>query len=225
MDVNRQRSSNLGLCYLLIGLGAFFILGTIAAAIHFRDSMTEKVKEPLSTEGITFSNEINIVDMEIQFKEQQIRTERTMSETDESLRQAREKLNKKTGGKNTANTNFPTSGQSRADKIRKLEDERAQLIAKKEELTKKLQEKNAPRRTTWRDWFENYDVELFLVAVFPLGIFTIFIGRMTFISRLPERNPFAMTDFERRCLLFVAFAMIFSMLIFALFFWFLRITS
>ncbi len=222
MNVNQQRNSNIVLCYSLIFLGFLCILGTTVLTVYLKDGIIERVREPQSLENISKPIEINSIERQIESKERQIEIAKSMSDHDKILREAREKLNIKSGNKNSSDTNSSNFEQDKAAKVKLLEDEKAQLIIKRDDLAGKMRAVNA-RSRTWSEWFDDYNIELLVSAVLPLGIFGFYLMRLTLFGRLPKRNPFALTDFEKRSILFLPSAIVFSAFGFFHFVWILTI--
>ena len=79
------------------------------------------------------------------------------------------------------------------------------------------------RTRSWGEWAEDNGMELFIGGVLPLGLFSLFLMPFVFGGKLPARNPLALTDFERKCVLFLPFAIVFSAFGFFLFVWILSL--
>jgi hypothetical protein len=224
MNVNQQRNSNPILCYSLIFLGALCIIFTVVAAIFLKDGIVERASKPKPLTNMVLAMQVDSIERQIQSKDRQIEFEKSMPDTEKKLREAEEKLNAVSGKKNASNSNSSNFEQKKARNIKKLEDEKAQLIAEKDELTGKMRA-NRERKRTWRELYVDYNVSLLISAVLPLGVFSLIFTRLIFSSKMPERNPLSLTDFEKRCVLFLPFALIISAFGFFLFVWILAVTS
>jgi hypothetical protein len=218
MNPHPQRNSNLFVCYPLIALGILCLLGTIFAAVYLKSGIIERVRETPSVEGIGDAAQLDSIERQIQSKDREIEFAGKMPDLDKDLEEARKKLGLKPKA-NSANSNFE---QDKANKIKKLEEEKQQLIVKKNELAGKLRARQI-RPPSWGEWAEDNGIEVLLGGVLPLGLFSLFLARFTFGGKLPARNPLALTDFERRCVLFLPFALVFSAFGFFLFVWILSL--
>jgi hypothetical protein len=222
--MNQQRNSSRGLCYFLVFTGISCLLGTLMLTVAFRDTLKEKLQKPSLADDMSLAFEIDGIEQEIQIKDQEIKLVKLRLDAEQSLQEAREKLNELKGGKNTAISAASTSERTQAEKTKQLEQEKAQLLAKKEALVKSIEEKKTAERT-WREWFDDYNIRLLLAGIVPLGLFGFFLMRLTFFGALPRKNPFSLTDFERRCVLFLPFAIVVSAFGFACFVWTLTIRA
>ncbi len=218
MNPNPQRNSNLTLCYTLIALGVLCFAGTIFGALYLKSGIIERVRETPQIEGIGDAAQIGSIERQIESKDREIELARQMPDMDKSLQEARKKLGLKPDA-NSANSNFE---QDKANKIRKIEEEKRQLTVKRDELAGKNRARQM-RTRSWSEWADDNGMELFLGGVLPLGLFGLSLARFTFGGKLPARNPLAMTDFERRCVLFLPFAIVFSAFGFFLFVWILTL--
>jgi hypothetical protein len=221
--MNQQRNSNRGLCYFLVFAGIACLLGTLMLTIAFRDTLKVKVQKPSAAEDMSLAFEIDGIEQEIQIKDQEIKLVKLRLDTEQSLQEAREKLNELKGGKNTAISAASTGERTQAEKTKQLEQEKAQLLAKKEALVKKIEEKKTAERT-WSEWVEDYNISL-LLKVLPLGMLGYYLIRLIFLRKLPKRNPFSLTEFERRCVLFLTGAFVISAFGFGVFIWTLTNTA
>lgn len=219
MNPNPPRKSNPFVCYTLVILGALCILGTIFGAIFLKNGIIERVRETPQIEGIGDVAQIDSVERQIQSKDREIELAKKMPDMDESLKEARKKLGLKPDT-NSADPNFEP--ENKADKIKKIEEEKRQLIVKKDELAGKFRARQL-RTQSWGEWTEANGIELLLGGVLPLGLFSLFLLPYVFGGKLPARNPLALTDFERRCVLFLPFALVFSAFGFFLFVWILAL--
>jgi hypothetical protein len=218
MNPNPQRNSNPAVCFTLIALGVLCFLVTIFAAVYLKNGIIERVRETPSIEGIGDVAQIGSIERQIQSKDRDIELAGKMPDMDKSLQEARKKL----GLKPAANSADSTFEQDKADKIKKLEEEKKQLIVKKDELAGKNRARQM-RTRSWGEWAEDNGIELFLGGVLPLGLFSLFLMPFVFGGKLPARNPLSLTDFERRCVLFLPFALVFSAFGFFLFVWILSL--
>lgn len=218
MNPNPQRNSNLLVCYTLIALSILCFLFTILAAVYLKNGIIERVRETPSVEGIGDAAKIGSIERQIQSKDRDIEFAGKMPDMDKDLEEARKKL----GLKPKANLANSTFEQDKASKIKKLEEEKQQLIVKKDELAGKMRARQM-RPQSWGEWAEDNGIEVFLGGVLPLGLFSLFLARFTFGGKLPARNPLALTDFERKCVLFLPFALVFSAFGFFLFVWILSL--
>lgn len=219
MNPAPQRNSYLILCYALIFLGLFCILGTIAAALYLKNGIIEKVSEPINVEGLGSAIQIDSINRQIEWKERDIETAKKLPDPDEERAKWEEHERKiRKLNKNVPVGNFWKGFVRDDEKIKKLEEEKQALIVKRDELAGKSRAREMKPRSL-RDWFVDYDLKLFLGAVLPLGLFSLFLAPFPFGGKLPRRNPLSLTDFERRCVLFLAFAIVFSAFGFFLFLW------
>jgi hypothetical protein len=104
-----------------------------------------------------------------------------------------------------------------------LEDEKAKLIAERDDLQGKMRAKEM-KPLSWEDWLYVYNIELLALAVIPLGIFSVFLLRAVTRFGLSKNNPLSLTDSERRCVLFLPFSIVFSAFGFFVFVWILSIS-
>jgi hypothetical protein len=218
MNPKPPRNSNLIVCYTLIALGVLCIFATVLAAIFLKDGIIERVRETPSIEGIGDTSQLSAIDRQIQSKDRDIELANKMPDMDKGLEEARKKLGLKPDT-NAADSNFE---QEKADKIKKIEEEKKQLIVKRDELAGKIRARQR-RSRSWGEWAEDNGMEVFLGGVLPLGIFSFYLMRLTFWGRLPKKNPFSLTGFEKRCVIFWPFAMVFSAFGFFLFVWILTL--
>jgi hypothetical protein len=232
MDVNPKRRSNPAICFLPLALGACCLFATFMTAFLVKDKMAERMRERRETanfssnfdlDSMSPDYELESITQRIKFKDSEIYMAESAIEREKIFREAEETLNKKSNKKkiNSAPANFaPETGA----KIQKLKDERAQLIIKRDEYLEKKRTKNTRRPRTWSEWFDDFNLEILLAAL-PLVGLSLWLVPQTFWLKLPARNPLSLTDFERRCVLFLAVAIIISPLGFLLFVWYLSITS
>lgn len=221
MNSNPPRKSNPVVCGTFIALGAACMLLAMLAAFALKNGIIERVGEPPRVDLLSDGFEIDQLNREIEFKESAIRVAKDMPDWDE-LEKKREEFEKLTNKKPKTAKTPSTYVESKAEKIKRLEDEKQKIIAKKNDLIGKHRAKEMKPRT-WSEWAEDYGLDLFLPAVLPLGIFSLSLGSLVFGGRLPGRNPLSLTDFERRCVLFLAFAIVFSAFGFFVFVWVLSI--
>ena len=218
MNPNPQRNSNPIVCYTLIGLSILCLLVTLFAAIYLKNGIIERVRETPSVEGIGDVARIGTIEQQIQSKDREIEFARKMPDMDKSLEEARKKLRSKPAA-NSANSTFE---QDKAKKIKGLEEEKQRLIVKKYELAGQIRARQM-RPRSWGEWAEDNGMEIFLGGVLPLGLFSLFLMPYLFGGKLPARNPLSLTDFERRCVLFLPFSLVFSAFGFFLFVWILSL--
>lgn len=216
-----QRNSNLVLCYALIGLSFLCIVGTIFAAIYLKDGIIKKVHNTPDISGISDISRLQAFDRQIQSREQSIKFEKQMPDFDEIRRKAEKDLSKASNKKIETN-NTSNVSESKADKIKKLEDEKAALIAEKNDFEGKMRAKEM-KPLSWEDWLYVYNIEFLVVAVIPFGIFSLLLLRAVTRFSLPKNNPLSLTDFERRCVLFLPFSIVFSAFGFFVFVWVLDV--
>lgn len=221
MNPNPPKNSNSALCGTFIVLGVLCMLGTILAAFALKDGIIGRVGEPPRVDMLSDGFEIEQIDREIEFKESAIRVAKDMPDWDE-LRKKREEFEKLSNKNSKAAETPSTVGESKAEKIKRLEDEKQQLIAKKNDLIGKQRAKEMKPRT-WSELSDDYSLDLLIPGVLPLGLFSLYLGALVFGGRLPARNPLSLTDFERRCLLFLPFSIVFSAFGFFVFVWILSI--
>lgn len=222
--MNSSRKPNLTLCYALIGLGVFIMLGTVLAAAVLKVGIVRRVGEPPRADSLSDGFKVASLDRQIKSKERDIELTKKAPDFEDIEKKAREQLEKASGKKTSAaNANAPAnSGESKAAEIKKLEDEKQQLIVKKNELIGQQRAKEMKPRT-WSEWVDDYELELLLGGVLPLAVLTIVFGSLTFGRWRIAENPLALTDFEGRCILFPFFAVVFSAFGFFLFVWILSI--
>lgn len=223
MNVNPKRRTNPAVCFILLALGACCLFGTSVAAFLLKDKIPESTVKKQKAGYLSLDLEISSVEQELKFKDFQLRVEETQSKQDKMLREAEEAANKKSNKRKpvvpiTKNSELETDA-----KIQKLRDERLQLRMKRDALLATKQAKKAKGRS-WSEWFDDYNIEL-LLATLPFVGLWLWLVPQTFWLKLPPRNPLSLTDFERRCVLSLAVAIITSMLGFAFFLWFLTIRS
>jgi hypothetical protein len=166
--------------------------------------------------------ELNSIERRIESKDFDLRMAEAAIDSDKILREAQESPDKKSN-KKPPNSNAANFEQEKTAEIQKLKVEKGRLIAERDELLKKRQAEN-DRPRTWGEWFDDYNVR-FLLATIPLVTLALWLVPLTFWRRLPDRNPFSLTDFERRCVLFLPVAIIISAFGFMLFVWYLSIAS
>ena len=217
MNPKIQRNSNLVLCYALIGLSFLCIVGTILAAVYFKNGIIERVRNTPDISGISDISRLQAFDRQIQSKEQSIKFEKQMPDLEEIRRKAEKELSKASNKKIETN-NTSNVSESKAEKIKKLEDEKAELIAEKNDFQGKMRAKEM-KPLSWEDWLYVYNIELLVVAILPLGIFSFYLLRVLFTRKLPDSNPLSLTDVERRCVLFLPFSIVFSAFGFFIFVW------
>ena len=231
MNVNPKRRSNPAICFLPLALGACCLFGTFMTAFLVKDSMAERMRERremanfsanFDFDSIKPDSELESFTQRIKFIDTEIYMAEAASNRANVFREAEEKLNKKSN-KRTVNLNPANFEQDNAAKIQKLKEDKAQLIAKRDALLEKRRTKNTKVRT-WGEWFDDFNIKLLLAGLPFVGLL-LWLVPQTFWQKLPPMNPLSLTDFERRCVLFLAVAIITSMLGFVLFLWFLSITS
>ena len=221
MNPSAPRKSNPALCWTFILLGALCMLGTVLAALVLKDGIIGRVGEPPRIDAMSEGFKIDGIDREIESKERFIKMAKDMPDWSE-LDKKREQFEKLTDKKTKAAETPSAVQESKAEKIKRLEDEKRQLIAKRDDLISKQRAKEMKPRT-WSEWAEDYSLDLLIPGVLPLGLFSLFLGAFVFGGRLPARNPLSLTDLERRCLLFLPFAIVFSAFGFFVFVWVLSI--
>src|SRR5690349_21442255 len=197
MNPNGPRTSNLAVCFTLIFLGFLCLVGTIFIAIYLKNSLVERFKPAPRFDLITVGFEIQTLDWQIEAKENSIKIAKELS----GLEQMREKLkglDKLVNKKVEINQDSSGIEDRKAEKVKQLEQERSELIAKKNAL-KEQQKAKENKTRSWSELADDYQLKLFLSGVLPLGIFSWYLLNLTFGSRLPSRNPLSLTDFERRC--------------------------
>jgi hypothetical protein len=197
------------------------MVGTIFLALYLKNGIIQRVRDTPNVSGISDGIRLDSFDRQIKAKEQSIEFEKQMPDWEKIERESKEKLSKASNKKFEAN-NTSNVGESKADKIKKLEDEKAKLIAEKNEFEGQMRAKQM-KPLTWNEWFEVYNIELLVVAVIPLGIFSLYLLRFIFGRRLPNNNPFSLSEFERKSVLFIAFSIVFSAFGFFVFLWFLSV--
>jgi len=221
MDPNRQRPSNIILCSALVGLGFLFILGTLFLGAYLKPRIIESAREPLNIEGFSEATKLDYFERQIKAKDQSIEFEKRIPDADEFRRkteEARRKLNKNAG----PGDNSLSLAEDKAAKIKRLEDEKGALIAEKDELAGKIRARQM-RPRSWGELFEAYNIELLVLGVLPLGFFGFYLLRFLLAHSLPLANPLALTDLERRCVLFPVVTLVFSAFGFLLFVWVLTL--
>lgn len=222
MNPNPPGKLNLTLCYLCIALGALCILGAVLAAILLKNGIIERVREAPGADALSDGFNVESLNRQIEWTERDIELQKkTLPDDPEAERRKIEEAFKRANVKFDANKKLPFSG-NKAEKIKELEEKKQQLIAKRDDLIGKSQAKSMKPRT-WEEFFEDYSLELFIPGVLPLGLFSLYLAPFVFGGRLPARNPLSLSDFERRCLLFLPFAMTFSAFGFFLFVWILAL--
>ena len=219
MNPKVQRNSNLVLCYALIAAGVLCILGTVSAAVILKNGIIERVRETPSVEGLGDFAKINNLERQIEWKDREIESAKKMPDIFEGLEEARKKSGVKANA-DSADSNFE---QKKADRIKKLEDEKRQLIAERDELSGKSRARQM-RSRSWDEWAEDYGIEILIAGVLPTGLLSLYLASLLLGRRLPARNPLSLTDFEGRCVLFLPFAIVFSAFGFFLFIWILILT-
>jgi hypothetical protein len=181
-----------------------------------KNGIIERVRETPSVEGLGDIGKLNSIDSQIQWKDRDIEFAKKKPRR-ETLQEARKKMGLKINT-NSADLNFE---QERADEIRKLEEEKKQLIAKRDELLGKSRARQM-RPRSWEEWADSYGIEL-LLGVIPLGFLSLYFLRIIFGLKLSAGNPLSLTGFEGKCILFVPFAIVFSAFGFFLFVWILAL--
>jgi hypothetical protein len=232
MDVNPQRRSNPAICFLPLALGACCLFAAFMTAFLVKDQLAERMRERreiadfspnFNFDSMSPDYELNSVTQRIRFKDSEISMAEAAGKRDKIPGEAEEALNKKSNKKKTNSAPAANFEQETNAKIQKLKDERAQLIARRDALLEKRRTKNVKART-WSEWFDDFNLKILLTAL-PLVGLSLWLVPQTFWLKLPSRNPLSLTDFERRCVLFLAVAIIGSALGFLLFVWYLSITS
>lgn len=217
MNPKPPRNSNLPICYLFIGIGLLIMLGTLIAAVLLKDGIVGRIGKPKGVKDLSDGLEISSLNRQIESKDRDIEMTRKIYESKPDNK-AIEQLNKMSNKKIDSNS-FTIFGDNEK-RIKKLEDEKAELIKERDDLREQLNARRN-RSRSFGELFEDYGGRYFLSGVLPLGLLSLFIGRFVFGGKLPERNPFSLTDFERRSILFFAFSIIFSAFGFFLFVWIL----
>lgn len=184
-----------------------------------KDKLAEGVRAQQKIETAPHDFELVTIEQEIKSKDFYIRMAEGEREREKMLRDAEQELNKKTNKRKPV-TIAKNSERETGAKIQKLKDEKAQLLAKRDALLEKERARNV---RTWGEWFDDFNIELLLAAL-PFVVLWLWLVPQTFWLKLPPRNPLSLTDFERRCVLFLAVAIITSMLGFVFFLWFLSVT-
>ncbi len=223
MNPTPPRNSNIILCYALIFAGVLCMIGTIFLAIYLKNGIIERAREPAGIEDIGDGVRIQFIEQQIKLKEQSIEFEKRRSDADERLRKSKEEIKKYSNNKTEVNQNTLNIWGNQAERIKQLEDEKAKLIAEKDDLQGKMRAREMKPRT-WGEWADDYNLELLLGGVLPLGLFSFYLMRFLLGGRLPNRNPLSLTDFERKCVLFLPFSIVFSAFGFFVFVWILTIT-
>lgn len=221
MDPNRRRTTNFLFCYALVGLGFLFILGTIFLGAFLKPGIIERARDPVPVSGFGDYSQVNYLDRTIKAKEQSIEFEKRIPDIDESLRK-RADIEKALNKKIEVNSSESNTGESKADKIKRLEDERDKLIAERNELAGKIRAKQERRRSVF-EWLDDYNFELLVPVVIPLGILCFYIARFLLAPALPWKKLLVLTNLERRCVLFLALTLAGSAFGFSLFVWILTI--
>jgi hypothetical protein len=221
MNVHPNRPSHPAIYLLFIALGVGCLGGTASLSFLVKDKLADRLRTQQNIENFSSEITLNSFEQQIQAKDFQIKTAESMSDSNRSLREAEEALNKTSNIKPAnAAANFE---REKAARIRELKYEKAELIAYRDAHLKKKNEENA-RPRSWGEWFDEYNIRLLMVALPFVGL-ALWLIPLTFWQELPPRNPLSLTDFERRCVIFVAVAVIVSALGFMLFVWFLSITA
>jgi hypothetical protein len=240
MNVNPKRRTNPAICFLPLALGACCLFGTFMTAFLVKDKIAERMRKQqgignfspnFDFDSLKPDSELESITQRIKFIDTEIYMAESAIEREKIFREANQASNKKSNvqasnkksDKWTVNINPPNSAPETGAKIQKLKEDKAQLIAKRDTLLEKRQTKNVKART-WSEWFDDFNIKLLLTAL-PLVGLSLWLIPQTFWQKLPPRNPLSLTDFERRCVLFLAGAIITSALGFLLFVWFLSITS
>lgn len=223
MDVNAKRRSNPAVCFVLVALGVCCLFGALTAAFLLKDKIPAKMKKHPKDEYFSLGFEISSVEQELKFKDFQIQMAEAESKQEKMLREAEQASNKKSNKRLPVVIIEKNREQEIATKLEKLRGERLQLKLKRDALVATRQAKKAKGRS-WSEWFDDYNIEL-VMATLPFVGLWLWLVPLTFWQKLPARNPLSLTDFERRCVLFLAVAIITSMLGFAFFLWFVSVTS
>lgn len=221
MNVNPKRPSNPVFCFLFIAIGACCLGGTAIFSFLVKDKLADGMQTQQNIESFSAEITLKSFEQQIQAKDFEIKTAESMSDSNRILREAEETFNKKSNAKpaNSA-ANFE---REKAERIRRLKSEKAELVAYRDShLRKKRADDARPRSLS--EWFDEQNIRLLLAAI-PLAALSVWLIPLTFWQKLPARNPLSLTDFERRCVIFVAVAIIVSALGFLLFVWFLSITG
>jgi hypothetical protein len=221
MKPNPSRKSNPVLCGAFIAFGALCLLGTGLAAILLKDGIIERVSGPPRVDALADGFKIASLNRQIEGTERDIEFQKKMPDPDEE-RKRLEETYKKLNKPPPVNESIWVFGADKAEKIKALEEKKQRLITERDDLAGRSRAKEMKPRT-WGEFFDDYNFELLIPGVLPLGLFSFYFGRFLLGRRLPDRNPAAMTDLERRCLLFLPFALVFSAFGFFLFVWILSI--
>lgn len=207
-----------------IAFGALFAVGTIIAAIFLKPGIEDRMKKPLPVENLSRGMEVDTIDRQIKSIDEQIKTEQTKPDLQKQLSDARRKLDEASRKKSAQDTSPSTFEQEKAATTKRLEDQKVALDSKKRALQEQMQ--NAyPKKRTWLEWAGDYDILTLVFFIFPLGVLSYYLVRVLISGRLPERNPFSLTAFERKSLLFFILSIIGSTFGFLLFVWILTVRS
>ena len=222
MNANPPRNSNPALCGAFILLGVLCLLLTMLAALVLKNGIIERVRETPRVDALGDGFQVQSLDRQIEAVERDIEFQKKfLSDDPDAERRRLEKALERANKRLDTNLKLPIPG-NRAEKIKELEEKKQQLIAQRDSLIGKSRAKSMKPRTL-DEFFEDYSLDLFLPGVLPLGLFSLFLARFVFGGRLPARNPLSLTDLERRCLLFLPFAIVFSAFGFFLFVWILAL--
>jgi hypothetical protein len=219
MTPSPSRKSNSVVCYALIAFGVFCVLGTVAAAFYLKNGIIERVRETPSVEGLGDVGRVQTIEQRIKFKEQDIENERRMPDVDQTLEESRRRLGLKTNSNAVSNTSF---GQTKSDKIKRLEDEKRQLIEERDALIGRSQARMMKPRS-WSDIWEDYGLTVLVAGVVPLGLFIWYLFGFLVSARLPANNPLSLTGKERKSVIFAVFSIVFSAFGFFVFAWILML--
>ena len=193
------------------------MLGTIGAAVLLKDGIVGRIGKQKGVEALSDGLRIDSLNRQIESKERDIEMTKNISDSKPDNKTI-ERLNKISNKKINANS-FSVFGD-KDEKLKKLEEEKAELIKKRDALREQSNAREN-RSRSFGELFEDYGGEIFLEGVLPLGLISLFFGWFVFGRTLPTRNPLSLTDFEIRSILFFVFSLVFSAFGFFLFVWIL----
>ena len=205
-----------------IAFGALFAVGTIIAAIFLKPGIEERMKKPLPVENLSRGIQIEALDREIKSKDDQIRFEQQRSNVEKQLSDSRRKLDELKGKKQLPDSTKPELEQEKTVNIKRLEDEKVQLAARRDAIAAQVR---ASKSRSWIDWFADLEIGLALKALLPLGVLSFYFVRMMFSSKLPRPNPFSLTNFEKKSVLFFITSILVSAFGFFSFVWILSVKN
>lgn len=220
--VTRLRNSNPLIFIPPIAIGVLFLVGALVAAILLKPGIEGRIQKTSPVKNLTLGMEVERLDREIRAKDEQIRTDPQKPSIEKQAQDAMRKLDEALGKKPSSDVNQANIEQEKAANIKRLEDEKAQLVAKREAVVARMRE-NTTR--TWREWYGDLEIGLALMALLPLGILSIFFVRLLLSGRVPKANPFSLTNFEKRSLLFFITSFFVSAFALFLFVWILSVKN